>query len=194
MRVPWLSIFKTILGVSGLVQAAPRAKAPAASLAGRTPSRFETRLAGVLVSALKEAFDRDSRRIEFERERMEAERLHAERMLRLDLLRQVCDREISRLRLLTGVAAGCWLGSLFFSLRVAGAGVGAKVSLGGGWLLLLTALVVAFRAQARVIETLRRGADISEVRPYEAPSAMGRPAPWFLGAGLALVCLSVLLM
>ena len=42
---------------------------------------LETRLAGVLVAALKEAFDRDKARMDLERETVEAERGRAERAL-----------------------------------------------------------------------------------------------------------------
>ena len=86
----------------------------------RALGQLETRLAGVVVAALQEAFDRDSRRLELEREQLEAERRRAERLLQLELLRQAGDREVGRLRLLAGVAAGSWLGTLFFSARLAG--------------------------------------------------------------------------
>ena len=42
---------------------------------------LETRLAGVVVAALKEAFDRDKARMDLERETLEAERARAERAL-----------------------------------------------------------------------------------------------------------------
>ena len=89
---------------------------PAAARAGG----LEARLAGVVVAALKEAFDRDTRRLELEREQLEAERERAERALRLELQRQAGDREIGRLRLLAGVAVASWLGTLFFSARLLG--------------------------------------------------------------------------
>ena len=41
------------------------------------PGALEARLAGVVVAALKEAFDRDSRRLELERDQLAAERLRA---------------------------------------------------------------------------------------------------------------------
>src|SRR6185369_13257388 len=71
--------------------------------ASRVPGGLEARMAGVVVAALKEAFDRDTRRLELEREQLAAERQRAER-LRLELHRQAGDREIGRLRLLAGVA------------------------------------------------------------------------------------------
>ena len=79
---------------------------------------LETRLAGVVVAALKEAFDRDTRRLDLEHEQMAAERLRAERALRLELRRQAADREIARVRLLAAAALASWLGTLFFAGRV----------------------------------------------------------------------------
>src|SRR6185436_9870926 len=77
----------------------------------RALGNLEARLAGVVVAALKEAFDRDNRRLDLEREQAQAERLRAERALRLELARQAVDREIGRLRLTAGVAVACWLGA-----------------------------------------------------------------------------------
>ena len=110
MPVPWLQLIDAALGVANFARGrkAPRAAAdgqrsqlePAAG----APGGLEARLAGVVVAALKEAFDRDTRRLELEREQLEAERERAERALRLELQRQAGDREIGRLRLLAGVA------------------------------------------------------------------------------------------
>ena len=92
---------------------------PAAAARGRrprAPGGLEARLAGVVVAALKEAFDRDTRRLELEREQLDAERERAERALRLELQRQAADREIGRLRLLAGVAVAGWLGTLLLAI------------------------------------------------------------------------------
>src|SRR5207237_2441480 len=103
------------------------AKAAPGALGG-----LETRLAGVVVAALKEAFDRDTRRLDLEREQLEAERRRAERALKLELLRQTGDREIGRLRLVAGVAVATWIGSLFFVGRLAAVAVGARFTFGVG--------------------------------------------------------------
>src|SRR5439155_14122125 len=110
---------------------------------GRAVGHLETRLAGVVVAALKEAFDRDSRRLELEREQLEADRLRTERALKLELLRQSGDREIGRLRLIAGVAVVSWIGTLFFSPRLVEGALSARLALGAGWLLLLAALAAA---------------------------------------------------
>ena len=74
----------------------------------------------MVVSALKEAFDRDHQRLELERQRLEEERERAERLLRLEWLRQAGEREIARLRVLAGVALAGWLGTLFLVGRADG--------------------------------------------------------------------------
>ena len=83
---------------------AARTSTRSADAVTRTAGGLEARMAGVVVAALKEAFDRDSRRLELEREQLAAERQRAERALQLELQRQAGDREIGRLRLLAGVA------------------------------------------------------------------------------------------
>src|SRR6185436_6554176 len=109
MPVPWLRIIDTIFGVTDFA----RGRLPPAQSDGPDQlvpgsgalGHLEARLAGVVVAALREAFDRDSRRLELEREQIEGERQRAERALKLELLRQAGDREVGRLRLLAGVAA-----------------------------------------------------------------------------------------
>src|SRR5437899_7869057 len=103
MPVPWLQLIDAALGVANFARGrktAALAEAPHHQLdtTGRVPAGIEARLAGVVVAALKEAFDRDTRRLELEREQAAAERARAERVLRLELHRQAGDREIGRLR------------------------------------------------------------------------------------------------
>src|SRR5256886_9399092 len=138
MPVPWLRILRAVIGVSDFALTPVRGRAGGGEDERLVPGtralgQLETRLAGVVVAALKEAFDRDSRRLELEREQLEAERRRAERLLQLELLRQAGDREVGRLRLLAGVAAGSWLGTLFFSARLTGGSLGARIALGVGW-------------------------------------------------------------
>src|ERR1043165_6187373 len=107
MPVPWLRLLNAALGIADYArQPAPRPRADdQQQLApGGMLGQLETRLAGVMVAALKEAFDRDTRRLELEHQQIEAERRRAERALKLEVLRQAADREIGRLRLLSAVA------------------------------------------------------------------------------------------
>jgi hypothetical protein len=197
MPVPWLQLIDAALGVANFARghrSAAAADEPLRQLqiGGRAPSAVEARLAGVVVAALKEAFDRDTRRLELEREQAGAERERAERALRLEMQRQAGDREIGRLRLLAGVAVASWIGTLFFSPRLIGGGVGARAMLGGGWLLLLAALAMAFTAQAKVAAALDALArDEGESRSISSGIA-GALTVWLMVGGLALVGVAVL--
>lgn len=206
MGVPWFRILDAVVGATDVA----RRMADRGDRGGReeigvaeerlaaAPSRtalghLEARLAGVVVAALKEAFDRDSRRLDLEREQIEAERQRAERALRLELMRQAADREVGRLRLVAGVGVASWIGTLFFAARLAGMGIGAKLLLGGGWVLLLVAIALAFTAQSRV------AAKMSHADEYVSSLAIdggagGALAPWLIVAGLALVGVAVLVV
>jgi|SRR5581483_8940844 len=200
MAVPWLRILDTLIGVADLAasrrsrrEAEPEARRELAGAAGGAPGLggLEARLAGVMVAALKEVFERDTRRLEFEREQVEAERARAERALRLELRRQAVDREIGRLRLTAGIAVASWLGTLLLAGRLAGGGVGPRVLVGCGWALLIAALSAAFLGQS----ALSRAANEPD-RGDGAPSAgpAGRLASWLIVGGLALIAAAVLIL
>ena len=108
MPLSWLSIVDGVLGATDVVRWM-RGRSSGEGDSPRASTRLEARLAGVVVSALKEAFARDHQRVEFERQRLEEERERADRLLRLEWLRQAGEREIGRLRLLAGVSAATWL-------------------------------------------------------------------------------------
>jgi hypothetical protein len=193
-KVPWLRLLDAAIGVTDLARtrigrpAGPPDAQQQLELGNRALGGLETRLAGVVVAALKEAFERDNRRLDLEREQIHAERERAERALRLELRRQAGDREIGRLRLLGGVAIACWIGTLFFSPRVIAGSVGARVALGAGWTFLLVAFAAAFIAQSNVADTLLRSDD----GPLGSGSA-GTLALVFIAVGLALVGFAVLI-
>jgi hypothetical protein len=200
MALPWLSIVDAVIGVTdvamsrrstGKKAAKDDPRGVAASPASGDPGTLEARLAGVVVAALKEAFDRDSRRLDLEREQAEAERQRTERALRLELLRQAGDREIGRLRLTAGIAVACWLGTLFFSARLLDGGVAARAILGSGWALLLAALACAFIGQAAISRTLARLDP--DRHPAIRPGIASALAAGFIISGLALVGLAVLI-
>jgi hypothetical protein len=199
MPLPWLGLIDTLLDVTSLVvgrRAARRsADEPESSAAAvRSGGQLEARMTGVVVAALKEAFDRDARRLELEREQAEREHFRAERLLKLELLRQAGDREIGRLRLMAGVAVGSWIGTLFFSGRLVGGPVGARVMLGAGWLLLLVALLLSFAAQARVGRALAR-IDEPVARPDDLTAGTAAAVvPVLIVLGLAMIGLAVLII
>ncbi len=198
MPVPWLQIIDAALGFANFARGRARTDATEANrqiAAGAAPGAIETRLAGVVVAALKEAFDRDTRRLELEREQMAAERRRAERVMRAEMLRQAAERAISRFQLVAGVAAATWIGSLFFSARAAAGTTAARVSLGCGWLLMLAALALAFAAQSNVAASLHR-ATIDPDGPAAdvgAGGTAGALAPWLLVVGLAVLAAAVLI-
>ena len=195
MALPWLRILDTVIGLTALARRkaapAPAAGAERVAEGSRTLAYLEARLAGVVVAALKEAFDRDSERLEIEREQLEAERRRAERALKLELLRQAGDREIGRLRLMAGVAIASWLGTLFFSARLIGSGAGARAMLGVGWALLLAALALSFVAQSRVAATFARLGE-GTATSTDVTRGAGAVVPWLIVAGLAAVGVAVL--
>jgi hypothetical protein len=194
MAVPWLRILDALLGIGDLART--RRAPPRPGLVddpqqleqtNRALGGLETRLAGVMVAALKEVFDRDTRRLDLEREQIAAERERAERALRLELRRQAADREIGRLRLLAGIAVASWIGTLFFSTRIIGGPVGGRVALGIGWLLLLLAFAGAFTAQSSIADAMARSDE-----PRVDSGIAGTLALWLIVGGLAMIALAVL--
>jgi hypothetical protein len=200
MAVPWLRLLDAFIGVTDLARSRRIGKlgqaegSELATTSSRALGHIETRLVGAVVAALKEAFDRDSRRLELEREHLEAERERAERALRLELARQNSEREMGRLRLLAAVAAASWMVTLLLAARlISGGTVAARTALGAGWVLLLAALAFSFVEQSRLTSAMGR-IDQTFAPPDRIGSGLrGALAPWLIVAGLALVGLAVLL-
>jgi hypothetical protein len=197
VAVPWLQLIDAALGFANFARGRASRADPAEPnrqiAAGAAP--IEARLAGVVVAALKEAFDRDTRRIELEREQLAAERRRAERAMRAELLRQAGERAISRFQLIAAVAAVTWIASLFFSARAAAGTLAARVSLGCGWVLMLAALALAFAAQSNVAAMLHRATiDADGPTPdLGAGGVSGALAPWLLVVGLGVLAAAVLI-
>jgi hypothetical protein len=202
MAVPWLRILDAVIGVTDLARSRKMARAGRGEepqdqlepgVRGGALGTLETRLAGVVVAALKEAFDRDTKRLDLEKAQLDAERERAERAMNLELLRQAGDREIGRLRLLAGVAVVTWIGTLFFSARLMGGPPGARIALGGGWLLLLGAIAMSFTAQSQVAAALDHVGAIAARRDAISAGIPGALALWLIVLGLALVGVAVLI-
>jgi hypothetical protein len=196
MGLPWLGLIDTMIDVANLALSKKSRKSSndpeSTELAGRPGAQLEAKMTGVVVAALKEAFDRDARRLEIEREQAERERIRAERLLKLELLRHAGDRELGRLRLMAAVAIGSWIGTLFFSARLIGEPLAARIMLGGGWLLLLAALSLSFAAQAQVGRALARIDDPAARHEDLTAGIGGALAPWLIVSGLAVIGLAVL--
>jgi hypothetical protein len=196
MALPWLRLIDAALGLGDMVRLV-RGRGPedeTRQLAPGSPALggIETRLAGVVVAALKEAFDRDHQRLELERQHMEVERQRAERLLRLERLRQAGDREIGRMRLLAGIALASWLGTLVLASRLLTA-TGGRVALGIGWLCLLGGLAAAFSEQSRLARVLADADDRATPESIASSGPGGTLAPWLVVFGLAATALGVLI-
>jgi hypothetical protein len=199
MALPWLRILDSVLGISDVVRAV-KGRPPAhderdlaaTSRDSGAGGALETRLAGVVVAALKEAFDRDHQRLELERQQLEAERQRAERALRLEMLRQAGDREIGRMRLIAGVALVGWAGTLLLATRLL-TGMSGRVALGAGWVMLLAALACAFIEQSRIARAITVADDRVSIESAMSSSGAGLAAPWLIAAGLVAISLGVLL-
>jgi hypothetical protein len=147
----------------------------------------------VLVSALKEAFDRDRAHLEMEREQLEHDSRRSDELMRLELLRQAGERELQNIRASIVVALVVWITSvLFVMLHRTGLGMAGLVLLGVGWSLLLASLASSFAAHRHVSRVLLRGA-----RERIDADALGRnplaPAvPLLIVLGLACTAASLL--
>lgn len=155
--------------------------------------QIEARLAGVVVAALKEAFDRDRARMDLERAHLEAERQRAEEALRAELRRQAADRAQSQMRVIATMAIGVWMLSAALGVWLPGMRAGmARAVLGGGWVCTLAALACAFAGWQRISawSAADRGAGGANLM---IPSGAERTAPWLLLAAIALAGASLLL-
>jgi hypothetical protein len=182
----WAAVVDT---VGGLVQIARRFQQGATEgLSGAQPGPgsgpLEARLAGVVVAALKEAFDRDSARMEMERSQIDAERRRAEALLRAELRRQAADRMLSQLRLVAVFAVVTWALSAALGVWLPGMQAGLpRVLLGAGWVFALGALAFAFAGWQHVS---LRAADVDNSGAAVLEHAAAMYAPWLLIAALAL--------
>lgn len=183
----WLKIVNTVGGLVQLGAGIRRGGGLATAEPGA--GALETRLAGVVVAALKEAFDRDRARMDLERESVEAERVRAERALQAELRRQAADRALGQLRLLAIFAGLVLLVSGVLAAWIGGMRDGAAVVLLAlGWTLAIATLGSVFAAWQQVSVW----ASASEPPPVES-SRPAATAPWLLLVSLACVAASLLL-
>ena len=188
----WMRVIDTL---GGLVQMSGRFRR--SDDVGLTPQtggplgQLETRLAGVVVAALKEAFDRDRARMDMERSQMEAERQRAEEALRAELRRQAAERALGQLRLIAVMAVGVWMLSAALGVWLPGMRTSLpRLLMGSGWILAIAALGCAFAAWQHVSSWT---AGTTPSGPARQPADLASPhhpaataAPWLLLASLAL--------
>ncbi len=180
-----------LLGASDLVR---RVRGPAVASQGMSASRqalgqVEARLGVAAVAAIKEAFDRDRTRMEFERAQAAEEARRAAALQRFERLRQSGERQLAGYRLQTVAALTAWVVSAALAVTTGELGAPAKGLLGAGWLLLLGALAASFAASERLIAWLDETTDSER-----APRMPAAPAVrWLFLSGLALTASALLL-
>lgn len=200
----WMRVLDAVGGLVELTQRFRRRPDEGTNLqeaGARGAGPLEARLAGVLVAALKEAFDRDSVRMELERTQVENERQRAEQALRAELRRQAAERSLSHLRLIAVIAVCAWALSAVLGVWLPGARETApRILLGAGWALIFGALGCAFAGWREIVtsswEVPKQTFSGSEPPPA-TEGGRGEPlsvaaAPWLLLGALSLIGASVL--
>ena len=179
--------------VGNLAQLSGRVRKPdsPAAAAGEPPAgplaHLEQRLAGVLVAALSEAFDRDRARMDLERSALEAERARAEAALRAELRRQALDRAIGQVRVIAIAAVAVWMLSAALAAAIPGMRTGAsRLLLGSGWLSVVAALGCAFSAWQRLSPPADTNGAASGTALDSGPVIATRAASWLLLGAIAL--------
>jgi hypothetical protein len=187
----WLRVLDTVAGLAAATRRLRSREPERPDLAaGGGLGQVETRLAGVVVAALKEAFDRDRARLDLERARMDAEQRRAEDALRFELQRQAGDRALMQGRLTIVVSVVVWITStiLIFGLPDLQAAV-PRTLLALGWAALIGSMASAFVAHTAVTGWMS-GHRASPGAGTAPPAS--QLAPWLLLAGLALTAASLL--
>jgi hypothetical protein len=184
----WMRVLDT---VSGLARMGGRLRSMTLEPGApemREGGALETRLAGVVVAALKEAFDRDRARMDLERAQLESERRRAEEALAAELRRQAAERALGQLKLLAIIAIGSWMLSAALAVWLPGMRDGfPRALLGTGWALAFGTLGCTFAASHR-ITVWTSAAAVSPAPSSGAATA----APWLLLLALASTGASLL--
>ena len=185
----WMRVLDT---VSGLARIGGRLRAtldPAYPEVPETAARgLETRLAGVVVAALKEAFDRDRVRMELERSQIEAERRRAEEALAAELRRQAAEHALGQLKLLAIMSITMWMLSAALAVWLPGMRAGLpRGLLGLGWALAFAALGCTFAGSQAISRWTA-----SPVTAGPPPDGGASFAPWLLLLALASTGASLL--
>lgn len=189
----WMRVLDTLSGLVQMGSRMRRGDEPTGlqTGAGGGPlGLIEARLAGVVVAALKEAFDRDSTRLELERSQIEAERQRAEAALQAELRRQAADRMLGQLRLVAVMAIGMWALSAALGAWLPGMRDGSsRILLGLGWLFAIGALGSAFAGWQQISRWSSDSRGLTFTLPAPGAAAF---APWLLLLALALTGASLL--
>jgi hypothetical protein len=183
----WMRVLETVNGLARMGGRLRSLTVDPAAQGAQTAGALETRLAGVVVAALKEAFDRDRARMDLERAQIDSERQRAEEALAAELRRQAAERALGQLRLLAIMAIGTWMLSAALAVWLPGMRAGLpRGLLGAGWALAFGALGCTFAGSQRV--SAWTAAPTSGV----PTSAAATTAPWLLLLALASIGASLL--
>jgi hypothetical protein len=191
MAVPWNKVFDTVSGLAQLSGTFRRPAAPGGSpeSSSNPLAPLEARLAGVVVAALHEAFDRDRLRMDMEREQVEAEQRRAAEALAAELRRQAGERALGQLRMFAVFAIAAWMISAVLAAWLPGMRDGLpRVLLATGWLLVFASLGCAFAGWQRLSDWTSSPGAAAALPEGGAAAA----APWLLLAALALTASSLL--
>jgi hypothetical protein len=185
----WMRVLET---VNGLARMGGKLRSLTLDPGGPGPQgsagALETRLAGVVVAALKEAFDRDRARMDLERAQIDSEHRRAEEALAAELRRQTAEHTLGQLRLLAIMAIGTWMLSAALAVWLPGMRAGLpRGLLGSGWALAFGALGCTFAGSQRISAWTAAAAS----GPPPA-SAAAHLAPWLLLLALASTAASLL--
>jgi hypothetical protein len=188
----WLRALDLLVGVSDLARRVRKPDTAALEPTGASRhhlGQMETRLAAAAVAAIKEAFDRDSARLQLERERAADDERRLAAAARAEASRQSGERRIAEHRMHAAIAVAAWIASVLFAATWRDdLGPASRVLLGAGWLLLLFALAACFTATSRLLAWL-------DDRPDGPPPAAAPGATsirWLLVLGLACTGAAVL--
>jgi hypothetical protein len=179
----WMRVVDTVGTIAGRL----RGGVPATQQQGG--GALETRLAGVVVAALKEAFDRDRARMDLERAHVDAERRRAEEALAAELKRQAAERALAQLKLLAVIAIATWMLSAALSVWLPGMRAGVpRTLLGAGWTMAFAALGCTFAGSQRISAWTAAATNATDLPRSGAASS----APWLLLGTLAFTAGSLL--
>jgi hypothetical protein len=187
----WLRVLDTVGGLAQMAGRMRRGAGPDAPITTLGPGgglgQLEARLAGVVVAALKEAFDRDRTRLDLEQAHLAAERQRAEAALHAELRRQAADRALHQLRMVAIMALGVWMLSAALAIWLPGLRDGVpRICLGLGWAFAIAALGGAFAGSQQVAAWSAADAIGSSSGPGAPQHAAATAAPWLLLGALTL--------
>ena len=197
--VTWLRALNavgTVAEATRLFRGAGQPTDPTLTASEGAGGTLETRLANVVVAALREAFDRDRERFDLERDLHEAEAARRAEALRFEWLRQTATHALTQTRYLAVLSVVVWVASAIAAGWLSPLGPAAKSFIGIGWTGLSIAIAAAFITHQHLTVWLARGTfdkDAGSTTPPTTAAPVELPhfsaqtlLPWlFLGGFLA---------